>query len=96
MIARLTNTEFNQHARNAPDPSSPVDVGTAARVLSGLGGLADMIRKARLEMRVSRAEFGLLEVVVPQTDAKQLSLQNLNDWICRTSKKNREGNSDGL
>jgi hypothetical protein len=51
----------------------------------GFRNVADAIRLARRELRVSRAEFGLVDVVVPSASRVPLSLQGLNDWICRTS-----------
>lgn len=94
MIARLTDTGISQDSRLRAAPMTRISGRTSSTFLSGLGGLAGMIRKAREQLRVSRDEYSLLDVVIPPGEDGPMSRQELNDWICRTSKENRKSRKD--
>ncbi|WP_269580803.1 hypothetical protein [Roseibium sp. Sym1] len=90
MIARLTEPDFTSRGHETAAPVPKTGKRAASKVRSGLGSLGCMIRKAREQLRVSRDEFSLLDVVVPPGEDGPMSRQELNDWICRTSKKGKD------
>jgi hypothetical protein len=61
------------HRNRDTGTDCPSNGASASTILSSLDGLAGMIRKVREELRVSKAERDLLDVVVPSNDAGPLS-----------------------